>query len=215
MIAFLMCASRAASIFGGGICQAPAVQNTPNPNNKLSAETSPYLLQHQDNPVDWWPWGEAALAEDLVRACVERSLESAVSNGYLNVTTAAPGEVAVDMSTYDPQFEPDEEGAEEELEELARLVSRWQLSRGEVFVEPSARLPEAPPDLVDVPAGVRSFKFPFDSEGLSCVVRFESASGELLAEASGGSGIVPLGAARASITTASGRPWSGWFKFER
>ena len=126
-----------------------------------------------------------------------------------------PGEVAVDMSTYDPQFEPDEEGAEEELEELARLVSRWQLSRGEVFVEPSARLPEAPPDLVDVPAGVRSFKFPFDSEGLSCVVRFESASGELLAEASGGSGIVPLGAARASITTASGRPWSGWFKFER
>ncbi len=36
---------------------------TPNPNNKLSAETSPYLLQHQDNPVDWWAWGEAALAE--------------------------------------------------------------------------------------------------------------------------------------------------------
>ena len=36
---------------------------TPNPSNKLSAETSPYLLQHQDNPVDWWPWGEAALAE--------------------------------------------------------------------------------------------------------------------------------------------------------
>ena len=35
----------------------------PNPNNKLSAETSPYLLQHKDNPVDWRPWGEEALAE--------------------------------------------------------------------------------------------------------------------------------------------------------
>jgi hypothetical protein len=34
-----------------------------NPNNRLSAETSPYLLQHKDNPVDWWAWGEAALAE--------------------------------------------------------------------------------------------------------------------------------------------------------
>ena len=31
--------------------------------NRLGAETSPYLLQHKDNPVDWWPWGEAALAE--------------------------------------------------------------------------------------------------------------------------------------------------------
>ena len=30
--------------------------------NKLSTETSPYLLQHADNPVDWYPWGEAALA---------------------------------------------------------------------------------------------------------------------------------------------------------
>ena len=29
--------------------------------NRLSAETSPYLLQHKDNPVDWYPWGEEAL----------------------------------------------------------------------------------------------------------------------------------------------------------
>ncbi len=28
--------------------------------NHLAAETSPYLLQHQDNPVDWYPWGEEA-----------------------------------------------------------------------------------------------------------------------------------------------------------
>src|SRR5665809_111459 len=31
--------------------------------NRLSRETSPYLLQHQHNPVHWRPWGEAALAE--------------------------------------------------------------------------------------------------------------------------------------------------------
>ncbi|MDP9083774.1 MAG: thioredoxin domain-containing protein [Pseudomonadota bacterium] len=29
--------------------------------NHLGAETSPYLLQHAANPVDWYPWGEAAL----------------------------------------------------------------------------------------------------------------------------------------------------------
>jgi uncharacterized protein YyaL (SSP411 family) len=30
--------------------------------NALAKETSPYLLQHRDNPVDWLPWGEPALA---------------------------------------------------------------------------------------------------------------------------------------------------------
>ena len=30
--------------------------------NRLANETSPYLLQHKDNPVDWHPWGEEALA---------------------------------------------------------------------------------------------------------------------------------------------------------
>jgi uncharacterized protein len=31
--------------------------------NRLARETSPYLLQHKHNPVDWWPWGPDALAE--------------------------------------------------------------------------------------------------------------------------------------------------------
>jgi len=31
--------------------------------NRLARETSPYLQQHADNPVDWYPWGEEALAE--------------------------------------------------------------------------------------------------------------------------------------------------------
>jgi uncharacterized protein len=29
--------------------------------NRLAQQTSPYLLQHKDNPVDWYPWGEEAL----------------------------------------------------------------------------------------------------------------------------------------------------------
>jgi uncharacterized protein len=38
-------------------------------SNALARETSPYLLQHKDNPVDWLPWGDEALrrAHDLDR----------------------------------------------------------------------------------------------------------------------------------------------------
>jgi len=35
-------------------------------SNRLAGETSPYLLQHKDNPVDWFPWGPEAL--DKARA---------------------------------------------------------------------------------------------------------------------------------------------------
>jgi hypothetical protein len=40
-------------------------QSTPTASphrNRLAEEVSPYLLQHQHNPVDWWAWGDAALA---------------------------------------------------------------------------------------------------------------------------------------------------------
>ena len=33
--------------------------------NRLAAETSPYLLQHAENPVDWFPWGEEARSRAL------------------------------------------------------------------------------------------------------------------------------------------------------
>jgi len=33
----------------------------PRHTNRLIHETSPYLLQHAHNPVDWYPWGEEAL----------------------------------------------------------------------------------------------------------------------------------------------------------
>ena len=32
-------------------------------SNRLATATSPYLLQHKDNPVHWWEWGQDAFAE--------------------------------------------------------------------------------------------------------------------------------------------------------
>src|ERR1700730_2163759 len=45
--------------------------------NRLAGESSPYLLQHSDNPVDWYPWGEEALSR---AATLDRPL--LVSIGY-------------------------------------------------------------------------------------------------------------------------------------
>ncbi len=45
--------------------------------NRLAGSTSPYLLQHADNPVDWQPWGGAAFAEAR-----EREVPVLVSIGY-------------------------------------------------------------------------------------------------------------------------------------
>jgi uncharacterized protein len=40
-----------------------AENSAPPTENRLARESSPYLLQHKNNPVDWWPWGQEALAE--------------------------------------------------------------------------------------------------------------------------------------------------------
>ncbi|MGH2592286.1 MAG: thioredoxin domain-containing protein [Anaerolineae bacterium] len=45
--------------------------------NRLANETSPYLLQHADNPVDWYPWGE-----DALRKAKEENKPIFLSIGY-------------------------------------------------------------------------------------------------------------------------------------
>jgi uncharacterized protein YyaL (SSP411 family) len=40
----------------------PKERNATIMPNRLARETSPYLRQHADNPVDWWPWSDEALA---------------------------------------------------------------------------------------------------------------------------------------------------------
>ena len=56
------------SAAGPASCPAGARHEALADDNRLAAETSPYLLQHARNPVDWYPWGpeafERALAED-------------------------------------------------------------------------------------------------------------------------------------------------------
>ena len=47
------------------------------PANRLAAESSPYLRQHAENPVDWYPWGEEAM-----RAARERDRPILLSVGY-------------------------------------------------------------------------------------------------------------------------------------
>jgi hypothetical protein len=61
-------------ISGAAVAQQNAVKPKTNPvvttatnqfahTNRLAREKSPYLLQHQHNPVDWYPWGEEAFAK--------------------------------------------------------------------------------------------------------------------------------------------------------
>jgi uncharacterized protein len=45
--------------------------------NRLIHESSPYLLQHAYNPVDWYPWGEEAFTE-----AKRRDLPLSVIIGY-------------------------------------------------------------------------------------------------------------------------------------
>ena len=45
--------------------------------NRLKDSTSPYLLQHADNPVDWWPWCDEAFAE-----AARRDVPVMLSVGY-------------------------------------------------------------------------------------------------------------------------------------
>ena len=64
-------------------------------SNRLSVETSPYLRQHADNPVDWYPWGEEALRrtreEEVAVAYHERTKHHfhryAAALGYMDWAT--------------------------------------------------------------------------------------------------------------------------------
>src|SRR5207245_11752619 len=46
---------------GDALVRRGAHAEVRGPMNRLAEETSPYLLQHADNPVDWYAWGPEAL----------------------------------------------------------------------------------------------------------------------------------------------------------
>jgi uncharacterized protein YyaL (SSP411 family) len=45
------------------VAAEPSAKDKERPANRLAKESSPYLLQHAHNPVDWYPWGEEAFAK--------------------------------------------------------------------------------------------------------------------------------------------------------
>ncbi len=55
-----MLRERAAGVFGWRSI-GPVLRSARHPANRLARETSPYLLQHAHNPVDWYPWGSEAI----------------------------------------------------------------------------------------------------------------------------------------------------------
>src|SRR5206468_8819096 len=63
---------------GPPICEPDSRSATLGPMpNRLASATSPYLLQHADNPVEWWEWSDDAFAE-----AARRDVPVLLSVGY-------------------------------------------------------------------------------------------------------------------------------------
>lgn len=112
--------------------------------NRLADETSPYLLQHAENPVDWWPWSEAAFEEARRRgvpvllsvgyaSChwchvmAHESFEDEETAGYLN-THFVPVKV-------DREERPDVDSVYMEAVQAATGQGGWPMT---VFLTPAA-----------------------------------------------------------------------------
>lgn len=65
---------------GEGTMSEPVERHT----NRLANEASPYLLQHADNPVDWYPWGTEALARAKKR--ISRSFSASAIRPAIGAT---------------------------------------------------------------------------------------------------------------------------------
>ncbi len=71
-VQMVVTAALVAGILSAAVCiaeesaaqkSAGAAKAAPAHTNRLAKETSPYLLLHAHNPVDWYPWGDEALAK--------------------------------------------------------------------------------------------------------------------------------------------------------
>ena len=72
-----LCSDRSPCPTTGRPAFFPACATVGRMPNRLAAATSPYLLQHADNPVDWWEWSPEAFAEAR-----ERDVPVLLSVGY-------------------------------------------------------------------------------------------------------------------------------------
>ncbi len=113
--------------------------------NRLAEETSPYLLQHAGNPVDWYPWGQEALEKARIEDKV-----ILVSIGYsachwchvMEHESFEDGEVAEVMNRYfinikvDREERPDVDAVYMDALQSMGLRGGWPLN---VFLMPDAR----------------------------------------------------------------------------
>lgn len=140
--------------------------------NRLAHETSPYLLQHADNPVDWWPWSGEAFDEAR-----KRGVPVLLSVGYSschwchvlatesfedNITAAFMNDHFVNIKV-DREERPDVDAVYMEAVQAATGRGGWPMT---VFLTPDAEpfyfgtyFPPAPrhgmPSFRQVLAGVR------------------------------------------------------------
>ncbi|MAY74219.1 MAG: thioredoxin domain-containing protein [Phycisphaerae bacterium] len=117
------------------------------PQNRLAQESSPYLLQHAGNPVDWYPWGD-----DAFEAARERGVPIFLSIGYStcywchvmeresfedDATAALMNELYVSVKV-DREERPDIDDLYMTATQLMTGGGGWPMS---VFLDPATRRP--------------------------------------------------------------------------
>jgi len=197
--------------------------------NHLATETSPYLLQHADNPVDWYPWGEAALA----RARAEDK-PIFLSIGYsachwchvmehesfaIEATAALMNEHFISVKV-DREERPDIDALYMEAAVALIRSGGWPLN---LFLTPEAKpfwaatyLPPAPrgglrsfPDILATVAQVwKSRRDEIEATGESLTEHLRSATQERPAEAPVEEEL--LRAATETLTMSFDPTWGGW-----
>jgi formylglycine-generating enzyme required for sulfatase activity len=97
------------------------------PGNRLAGESSPYLLQHAHNPVDWFPWGDEAPDASRVNACDRRCQALEGLPGYLEGGGLAAGDDGHGGTAPARSFEAgaSREGVLHLAGNVAELVDAW------------------------------------------------------------------------------------------
>ncbi len=116
-----------------------------HPENRLGAETSPYLRQHRHDPVDWYPWGPEAFAR---AKALDRPLFLSIGysachwchvmghESFADETTAAEMNEAVVAVKVDREERPDVDAVYMEAVQAASGHGGWPMS---VFATPDGR----------------------------------------------------------------------------
>ena len=88
--------------------------------NRLAAESSPYLLLHAHNPVDWYPWGPYMLATQVLHG----------QGGWPNSVFLTPDLLPFFAGTYFPPI--DSRGMPGFPTVLRSMIHAWKERRGDV-----------------------------------------------------------------------------------